>query len=411
MGGNKSMLCKYLGWLLRLFGLCKAPVGEKATSSVGSYQDAAHKGSGNSGAENTATASVVKPVQQVGGVITDAPTAPPSDEQIGDQGLAQTSRFYSGDPNQDYTRYQDEDLPFPQWEGKSSLFLLPRDPEWVFATWEISWDRKKELLGEQDPEGLLLRLYDITGVEFNGQNANRQMDIRVHENTDNWFFHLGSGTQRVKLIGELGYILEGTFLPVTRSNIIETPPQRGSDQESDLFVTIPAAETLPGLMQRLRERGIDVKDLAFGLRYLGGSYQTVDDPVSTTEAREIVDNEYHKYYEVERILARNVGSLQEFDTIRESVREELIRSLYDKIPGSLDGSEQWAMATKATRSGEYWLHIEVEVSPSGESGEGNIFHLGRLPVDRGGDGKLYLHLKLPRGAIHLPLDELELDEG
>ena len=65
----------------------------------------------------------------------------------------------------------------PSGYGKTESFLLPKDPAWMFLFWEITqntFDYLKSQYGEETLKSArtIIRLHDITGVEFfDGNNS------------------------------------------------------------------------------------------------------------------------------------------------------------------------------------------------------------------------------------------------
>jgi hypothetical protein len=110
--------------------------------------------------------------------------------------------------------------------GDTKIALLPRDPVWLFTYWEIPQSAKDNLSRVHGdnfiPSFLILRVYDVTNVDFNGTNANRSFDIRISEKAESWYINVGE-FNRAWLI-EIGYILkDGSFTAVARSNTIALP--------------------------------------------------------------------------------------------------------------------------------------------------------------------------------------------
>lgn len=106
------------------------------------------------------------------------------------------------------------------------LTLLPIGPYWIHAFWEIPPDA---LLGMLQPLGrapdevrLVLRLYDVTGLVFDGANAHRMTDIPVLQSEPSTYIRLRSGGRT--FMGDLGCLLpDGRFLRMARSGPVHTP--------------------------------------------------------------------------------------------------------------------------------------------------------------------------------------------
>jgi len=118
----------------------------------------------------------------------------------------------------------------PEAYGKTRLALLEVDPFCVHAYWEITEKdlvlaRKK--LGQAAEEAKqVLRIYDVTGVDFDGANANYQWDIEFEAGIRNRYINLSSPKRA--LVAEIGLRgANGEFVPLARSNLVQTPPAKG----------------------------------------------------------------------------------------------------------------------------------------------------------------------------------------
>lgn len=124
--------------------------------------------------------------------------------------------------------YVDRGGPLPDGYGETLIILLPRDPQWIFAYWEISEATKEEIKSKYGAPIFqkakpAIRVYDITNVSvFNGNNANRSFDIFVTQEAKNWYIYVGMPKRAY--CADLGLLTdEGTFITIVRSNIVSTP--------------------------------------------------------------------------------------------------------------------------------------------------------------------------------------------
>jgi len=123
---------------------------------------------------------------------------------------------------------------FPPGYGDNKIVLLVRDPWWIFAYWEVRKEKEDEILCKisdsgDERERSILRVYDVTGVNFNGHNANSYFDIDLKGLVSNWYINVNSpGRSWVVDIGIL--TKRGSFYLLARSNTVHTPPFGMSDQ-------------------------------------------------------------------------------------------------------------------------------------------------------------------------------------
>ncbi len=120
-----------------------------------------------------------------------------------------------------------EELPFGY--GEEKIALMTRDPYVAHAYWEATpsrLDREKAWFGWNSR--LCVRIYDVTGVQFDGRNALGYYDQEVYERIGSWYFDLGRPTH--SFCADLGLLSpEGKFLTLARSNYITMPRDGASD--------------------------------------------------------------------------------------------------------------------------------------------------------------------------------------
>ncbi len=110
--------------------------------------------------------------------------------------------------------------------GETRITVMVRDPFWAFAYWEIEPKRLEDLkcaMGKEAAEAqMILRVYDITGIEFNGVNAHRYFDLEITNMANNWYINVGAPDRTFCV--DLGLKTKtGRFFLLARSNTIQTP--------------------------------------------------------------------------------------------------------------------------------------------------------------------------------------------
>lgn len=108
--------------------------------------------------------------------------------------------------------------PLPQKYGHDRFVLLTRDPQWLFAYWEITPETERELqnTGGRDLAGAprILRVYDVA--------TDKTFDIRIHPGAKSWYVHLPVDGRTWKV--EIGYVgHSGKFYRLFESNLVTTP--------------------------------------------------------------------------------------------------------------------------------------------------------------------------------------------
>jgi hypothetical protein len=120
--------------------------------------------------------------------------------------------------------------PMPQpgyWQDRYSetrIVLMIRDPYWCFSYWDLTAEKQAEVITQISggQVKLILRVYDVTGVDFDGSNANRFMDIQINEEATNWYINVWAADHAYCV--DLGLLHpDGQFVVIARSNVVTTP--------------------------------------------------------------------------------------------------------------------------------------------------------------------------------------------
>ena len=123
-----------------------------------------------------------------------------------------------------------EDLgPLPSSYGSRSLFLVARDPLWLFCYWDVDWS---EYPPSRMRDGrVLLKVYSTeTGGEI--------YSAEVSPEARNWYISAGRGN--ATFYAELGFVNQaGAWECIARSNEAVTPSDNISGQVTDTFATVP----------------------------------------------------------------------------------------------------------------------------------------------------------------------------
>lgn len=131
----------------------------------------------------------------------------------------------------------------PEEYGEERIMLMARDPDTVFAYWEVPFKRLERERARSGKGGrLCVRLYDITGVRFDGTNATSIFDQEMHERVGSWYFDLHRPSHA--FCADIGMRMpDGRFRTIARSNILVTPRAGVSDVVEEEW-TLPERQLL-----------------------------------------------------------------------------------------------------------------------------------------------------------------------
>ncbi len=114
----------------------------------------------------------------------------------------------------------------PWGYGQDRVTAAAVDPDRLYAWWEVT-DVAIELARQRlGPKGahadLALRIFDTTGLIFDGTNAHAWFDHRIDRATRQWFFSIGKPTSSAYV--ELGLVAgDGAFARIARSSRVDFP--------------------------------------------------------------------------------------------------------------------------------------------------------------------------------------------
>ncbi|MFH1888688.1 MAG: DUF4912 domain-containing protein [Candidatus Omnitrophota bacterium] len=173
-------------------------------------------------------------------------TAADKKEVIGQQETAiGKTKFYTAEAPI-MPRLMPQELPRGYEEDK--IVLQVRDPRWLHTYWEVGPHTylrlERELKGDFHSARRILRVYDISQIIFDGNNAHSFFDIQVNEYANNWYIDT-AGPGKSWCV-DLGLLLpDGRFIVIVRSNTVSTPiegPSWITDEEwmipDDMFARL-----------------------------------------------------------------------------------------------------------------------------------------------------------------------------
>ena len=114
----------------------------------------------------------------------------------------------------------------PWGYGQDKIVLQVRDTRWLHSYWELRQDTiekfKFELGQDFDKASRVIRVYDVSQINFNGRNAHRFFDIHIDEHANSWYIDTqGPGRS---WCADYGLLLpNGRFITIMRSNTVHTP--------------------------------------------------------------------------------------------------------------------------------------------------------------------------------------------
>jgi ABC-type phosphate transport system substrate-binding protein len=198
-------------------------------------------------AETLPTEQAPSPAMPSGAILAAGIAAASLPNRDPAQSDVEASKFDvgQGDLRDDALANVDEGLPpLPDGYGGSHIVLLPRDPQWAFAYWDVP-NEHREAVRRQGGQRLALRIYDVTAIDLNQQSPHSVQQYDCDELARNWYIAIPASDR--DYIAEIGYLTaDDRWLMLARSNPIRVPPVFPSDWFEEKFLEVNWDDDLRG---------------------------------------------------------------------------------------------------------------------------------------------------------------------
>ncbi len=125
------------------------------------------------------------------------------------------------------------EIQLPKTYKKDKLVGLEVNPTWIYFYWDFS-EKTKKILELHSP--LVLRVYDVTYIEFDGTNAHRTFELEMAMSTRKYYVQVPH--PNANYISEIGYKEGNKFVPLLRSNLVTTPPSSPKLAQMELWMDL-----------------------------------------------------------------------------------------------------------------------------------------------------------------------------
>ena len=137
-----------------------------------------------------------------------------------------------------------EDLgKLPESYGEEILYLIARDPHWLFAYWETDWSKYPKSKMHKGEHRFYLRVCTGDGAE--------ESRVEINSDAKNWYLPVNKPASLY--YAELGWLdKKGAWKTIVRSLPAATPAANISDDADAAFATIPFHLTFQRIMDMVR---------------------------------------------------------------------------------------------------------------------------------------------------------------
>jgi hypothetical protein len=293
----------------------------------------------------------------------------------------------------------DEGLPdLPAGYGESRIVLMPRDPQWCYAYWDISNEAKQDKR-HQGGQQLALRLYDVTDINLDYQSPHSIQEYPCDELAREWYLPIPVSDRNY--VVDIGYrCFDGRWLVLARSIPVQVPPVYPSDWIEDQFVTVGWDEDL---------RGKQVAELVPPARRMAVTSNPIYDEIFGMA----------QGAEAQRVAGSLFGSMQQVPGSAQMLAEQAISSYI--FPS---GVGMWAVPTMSgvgmsgvgfsasappIRPRQFWLVADAELIVYGATEPDATVSIGGRPIKLNPDGTFRFQMSFQDGLIDYPIVAVAAD--
>jgi hypothetical protein len=278
----------------------------------------------------------------------------------------------------------------PEAYGTGRLFLTARDPHWLYAYWDLSWQQMADYRGQAADGRLLLRVYEKN-------HGDPIQALTLGHDSRNWYIPVNKAATTYHV--ELGFWRhDGTFQVISQSREATTPPDAVSSDTTARFVTIPIDLSFGELFSIIRshvQSGEALADALHRLRLAGFRFPfKLGLELGPWTAEQAV--------ELERVLGGDLfrriqmGSFEISEWLRRRMQEELSSGMFS---GFSPGGASWSAAPQKG----FWFAVNAELIIYGATEPGATVMIDGKPVDLRNDGTFSFHYSFPDGQYKLPV--------
>ena len=272
----------------------------------------------------------------------------------------------------------------PESYGTRRLFLAARDPRWLYAYWDFSWQQLRDA-EQESPEGKVFLQVFVPG-------SGRVHQIQVFPGSREWYLPVHRPATLFQ--AELGYYRQdGSFHRLAVSDEVLTPRDDPSPNREVEFVTIPFHYSFRQLLDLIRDQMLPGEGLAKALARLQREGFPLPFPYAL---RRVVPaglaDRILEYLGGDLIRRIRVGSLE----ITETLRRRLLELGSSGLPSSLSSGPRG-------QDRSFSMHVNAELILYGGTVPGAKVTVDGREIHLRPDGTFSYHFTFPDGRFHIPI--------
>jgi hypothetical protein len=295
----------------------------------------------------------------------------------------------------------------PESYGTGQLFLSARDPHWIFASWDLSRQKQRELNTKSRDGHLVLRV-------FTKDDSDPILpDVHLHPESRTWFIHVPHPETRYR--AELGYFdTQSNWQLVSKSRSTFTPSNAPSHEFTADFATIPANINFRELVASVESFISENQTLVEALLLANQSERGIAAPMRIERGEPWSPEEIAAITDLLTMDSQRrlwMGSIEITELIRRHLQEETASIAASKVSQAqqpLNAPSSISQITSPTGvqfadQRKFWFNINAELVIYGATEPNASVNVAGRTIKLRPDGTFSFRFALPDGRYDLPV--------
>lgn len=302
-----------------------------------------------------------------------------------------------------------EDLgELPDSYFEDTLFLVARDPRWLFSYWDFNWSKYPSSAFRGEVKQFFLKVTTVAGADA--------ALVEINPEARNWYVPVSSPD--TAYFGEIGFFDKaGEWQRIVQSGVAVTPADALAPDAVADFATVPAHLTFERLLELVKEKMIEGESLISALARIAGEgrleFRAGQAPTWTDEQKRVLATLLGDKL-VDRL---GMGSEEIDQLLRKQLHEKLHSESASGLSGSLletlapgptslfsgIGASWSAQPFSVKRERGFYMHVNAEIIFYGGTDPDATVWVDGQEIRLAPDGTFRYHFTLPDGDFAIPI--------
>jgi hypothetical protein len=289
----------------------------------------------------------------------------------------------------------------PDSYGTKKLFLVARDPNVLFAYWDLSPVQYQEAARAAHDGKIFLELY-VPG-------EGRVQQIHIWDTHRNWYLQVNRPD--TSFVAQIGYYRpDGGFEVLANSAEIRTPRDTLSPNTSARFVTLPFTVSFRELYNLITAQAQPGEELAETMARLQKS--DFELPFEARVPRDLTPKEADELLEYlgdDEVRRRMVGSFEITEILKKRFETMVSSGQWGSSAGAWVTSVSSPFGASFGRERGFHMHVNAELIIYGGTTPDAKVRVDGHDISLAKDGTFHYHFVFPDGNFHIPIDATSAD--